>query len=55
MFFTPSQICVIGLIIVAAVVSIFQIKQKPKHAWPWIIGYWILLTIKNIFDLVAML
>lgn len=55
MFLTPSQICVIGLIIVAAVVSVFQIKQKPKKAWPWIVGYWILLTIKNICDLVAML
>ena len=55
MFFTASQWCVIGLIIVAAVVSVFQIKKMPKHAWPWIIGYWILLTIKNIFDLVATL
>lgn len=55
MFFTPSQICIIGLIIVAAVVSVFQFQQKPKQAWPWIISYWILLTIKNIFDLVAVL
>jgi len=51
MFFTPAQICIIGLIIVAAVVSVFQIKQQPKKAWPWIIGYWVLLTIKNIVDL----
>ena len=55
MFFTPSQICVLVLIIIAAVVSVFQIKKMPKHAWPWIIGYWVVLTIKNIFDLVAML
>jgi len=55
MFFTPSQISVIGLIIIAAVVSVLQIKQKPKKAWPWIVGYWILLTIKNIFDLAATL
>ena len=55
MFFTPSQICVLVLIVIAAVVSVFQIKKMPKHAWPWIIGYWVVLTIKNIFDLVAML
>ena len=55
MFFTPSQICVLVLIIIAAVVSVFQIKKMPKHAWPWIVGYWVVLTIKNIFDLVAML
>lgn len=53
--FTPSQICVFGLIIVAAVVSVFQIKQQPKKAWPWIVGYWLLLTVKNIFDFVAVL
>ena len=53
--FTPSQICVFGLIIVVAVVSVFQIKQQPKKAWPWIIGYWLLLTVKNIFDFVAVL
>ena len=54
MFFTSSQICVIILIIIAAVVSVLQIKQKPKIAWPWIIAYWVMLTIKNICDLVAM-
>ena len=53
--FTPSQICVFGLIIIAAVVSVFQIKQQPKKAWPWIVGYWLLLTVKNIFDFVAVL
>lgn len=55
MFFTASQICIIGLIIIAAVVSIFQIKRQPKKAWLWIIGYWILLTVKNIYDLMAVL
>lgn len=53
MFFTPAQICIIGLILVAALVSVLQIKQQPKKAWPWIVVYWILLTIKNIFDLAA--
>ena len=53
MFLTPSQICILGLIFIATMVSIFQIGQKPKQAWPWIVGYWVLLTIKNVFDYLA--
>lgn len=55
MFFTPSQIGIIVLAIIAAIVSIYQIKQRPKKAWPWIIAYWVVLTIKNLLDLVATL
>jgi len=55
MFFTPSQIGIIMLIFIAAVVSVLQFQQKPKKAWPWIVGYWVVLTLKNICDLVAVL
>lgn len=50
-----SKILVLGLIIIAAIVSIFQIKQEPKKAWPWIVIYWITLTIKNIIDFIGLM
>lgn len=50
---TPSQICILGLIVIATMVSVFQIGKKPASAWPWIVAYWVLLTIKNIFDYMA--
>lgn len=50
-----SKILVLGLIIIAAIVSIFQIKQEPKKAWPWIVVYWITLTIKNIIDFIGLM
>lgn len=46
--FTFSQAAIIGLILIAGTVSYLQIKKK--NAWYWIIAYWVLLTIKNIFD-----
>lgn len=49
---TSSQICVFGLIIIAAVVSIKQIQKV--NAWAWIVAYWILLTFKNIYDWIGM-
>lgn len=50
--FTPSQICVLGLIGIAAVVSVKQLKKT--NAWVWIVAYWILLTIKNLCDWIGM-
>jgi len=47
-----SQICVIGLIIVAAVVSVKQIRKH--NPWYWVIAYWVLLTIKNMCDWIGM-
>lgn len=47
--FTFSQAAIIGLIFIAGTVSYLQVKKK--NAWYWIIAYWVLLTIKNLFDL----
>lgn len=45
---TASQVAVICLILIAAYVSYLQITKK--HAWRWIVAYWVVLTIKNFFD-----
>lgn len=43
-----SQICVFGLMTVAAVVAIGLMRKR--NMWKWIIAYWILLTVKNLCD-----
>lgn len=48
---TLSQICVFLLILIAAIVATcIYIYGK---AWGWIIVYWVILTIKNLFDFFA--
>lgn len=50
--FTPSQICVYGLTFIAGYTAYRQyIKKNP---WPWVVAYWVLLTIKNLCDWVAL-
>lgn len=46
-----SQACVIALILIAAWVAyrIYAVGQ----AWVWIIAYWIVLTMKNLCDFLA--
>lgn len=46
-----SQLCVIALILIAAWVAwrIYTVGQ----AWAYIIAYWIVLTLKNLCDLLA--
>lgn len=46
-----SQLCVIALILIAAWVAwrIYTVGQ----AWVYIIAYWIVLTLKNLCDLLA--
>lgn len=48
---TLSQICVFLLICIAAIVAV-RIYIYGQ-AWNWIIGYWVVLTIKNVFDFIA--
>jgi len=43
-----SQIFVFGLMAIAGIVAWKQVKKS--NPWPWICAYWILLTIKNLFD-----
>ena len=47
-----SQICVVGLTILAAITAVLLILEIP--AWFVIIAYWIVLTCKNICDLKEM-
>ena len=46
-----SQLCVIALILIASWVAwrIYSVGQ----AWAYIIAYWIVLTLKNLCDLMA--
>ena len=46
-----SQALIFALIIIAAVVAI--ILAAGKSAWVIIIAYWIVLTAKNIVDLIV--
>ena len=50
-----DQIMILLLIVFAAIVSVFQIKQEPKKAWPFIVIYWVTLTIKNLINFVGLL
>lgn len=50
-----SKIIVLLLMVIAGIVSFFQIKQNPKKAWPWIVIYWLTLTVKNLIDFVGLL
>ena len=43
-----SQICVILLILIAALVTVLQLCHG--NAWPVIVAYWATLTLKNWFD-----
>ena len=45
-----SQALIIALIIIAAVVAVTL--AAGKSAWGIIIAYWIVLTVKNIVDLI---
>lgn len=45
---TISQMCVLGLMAIAAIVTVLQAKKKS--AWAWIVAYWALLTVKNAVD-----
>lgn len=47
-----SQICVILLILIAGVVASMLIAGIP--AWLVIILYWVVLTIKNLFDYIGL-
>lgn len=49
------KILVLLLMVIAGVVSIFQIKQEPKKAWPLIVMYWLTLTVKNLIEFVGLL
>lgn len=46
-----SQLLIVALIVIAAVVAI--ILATGKSAWILIIVYWIVLTAKNIVDLIV--
>lgn len=46
-----SQVCILGLIVIAAVVAFGLMKRR--NMWKWIIAYWLLLTVKNIIDFVG--
>lgn len=52
---SPSAICVLLLMLIAAVVSVMQYMNGRKNMslmWGWIVAYWVVLTIKNFFDLI---
>lgn len=46
-----SQTCMFLLIYIAAIIAI-RIYIYGQ-AWEWIIGYWVVLTVKNAFDFIA--
>ena len=46
-----SQILIIVLAVIAAIVAAGLYKKR--NMWPWIIAYWITLTIKNIIDYIT--
>ena len=43
-----SQICVFALILIAAWVA--RTIYVEGQAWSWIVGYWTVLTFKNLCD-----
>ena len=45
---TRSQCCVFLLILLAALVTVLQLVKA--NAWPVIVAYWAVLTVKNVFD-----
>ena len=50
-----SQICIICLAVIAGIVSYRQYRHGDRQAgftWALIVGYWIVLTLKNIADLI---
>lgn len=49
MFFTASQVLVLCLCLIAAIVAI-GLGMK-KNMWKFIILYWVTLTLKNLADL----
>lgn len=51
MNFLLSQSCILGLMLIAAVVAFGLMKRR--NMWKWIIAYWVLLTAKNIIDFVG--
>lgn len=44
------KILVLILAVNAFVVFCGQIKKK--NMWLWIVGYWLILTVKNVLDLI---
>lgn len=46
-----AQVCVILLIVIASIVTVLLALSKP--AWLAIISYWLILTAKNLCDLMA--
>lgn len=46
-----SQICIFLLICIAAIVAVCIYIYG--QAWGWIIGYWAVLTVKNVFDFIS--
>ena len=50
-----STIFIFILMIIAGIVSFYQIKHNPKKAWPWIVIYWLVLMIKNLVDFLMVL
>lgn len=50
-----SAVFICILMVIAAIVSFYQIKQEPKKAWPWIVVYWSTLTIKNLVDFLLLM
>lgn len=49
---TASQIFIFVLIIIAAIVAIGLIQKQ--NMWKWIIAYWVVLTVKNLCDLLKL-
>lgn len=46
-----SQVCIFLLIYIAMVVAV-RIYVYGQ-AWGWIISYWVVLTVKNVFDFLS--
>ena len=50
----PRQISNVLIIILAIIAAIVATGLIAGYAmWPWIIGYWITLTIKNVVDYIG--
>ena len=47
-----SQLCVFALILISFTVAIILLNNAS--AWPFIVLYWIVLTLKNFFDAMGM-
>ena len=50
---SATFVCI--LMVIAGIIAFFQFKKEPKKAWPWIVTYWFILTVKNLIEFVMVI